>query len=65
MNSSENSHGSRRRMRRSPSVTLRSSDSISVSATSAVAPVSTSGVFEITIPRRRAASRSMLFTPTA
>ena len=38
---------------------------MSVSAISAVARVSTSGVFETMTPRRLAASRSMLFTPTA
>ena len=64
MNSSENPHGLRARSIRSPSVTRRSSESVSAIASSAVARVSTSGVFATTTPRARAASRSTLFTPT-
>ena len=52
MNSSENSHSRRARMNRSPSVTRRSSESVSVIASSAVVRVSTSGVFATTIPAR-------------
>ena len=64
MNSSENCHGSRRLSMRSPSATLRNSASIDAIASSAVVRVSTSGVFVTRIPRRFAASRSTLFTPT-
>jgi len=64
MNSSEKPHGLRARSMRSPSVTRRNSDSVSVIASSAVARVSTSGVLATTIPCARHASRSTLLTPT-
>jgi hypothetical protein len=53
-------HSSCLRTRRSPSATRRSSASMSAIVSSAVASVSTSGVFETTIPRRVASSTSTL-----
>jgi hypothetical protein len=64
MNSTPKPHGRWARRNRSPSTMRRSSASVSAIANSAVVSVSTSGVFAITMPRRRAASRSMLSTPT-
>ena len=56
---------SRRRTSRSPSATRRTSASISAIVSSAVACVSTSGVFETTTPRRVHAGTSTLSNPTA
>ena len=61
MNSSENTHGVAPRTKRSPSAMRRRSASISPTASSAVARVSTSGVFATTTSRSAAAARSTLF----
>ena len=53
-----------RRTKRSPSATRLTRESGGATASSAVAAVSTPGVFVTTTPWRRAASRSMLSTPT-
>ena len=55
MNSSENSHSERRRTNRSPSAIRRSNATIRPTASSAVARVSTSGVFVTRTPRAAAA----------